>query len=141
MRYMDRCPSLMNILPELLAYGLVSGLALLVDMSVLLALVSRAGWNYLPASTLSFVAGGTVAYALSIRYVFRFRSVSSRRLEYGYFVALGLVGLAVNAAALSVAITAVGLGLVAAKLLAACCTFAANFALRRQLLFSRPEMS
>jgi len=118
---------------------LASAVALVADTSVLYALVNLAGWHYLPASLLAFTAGAAVAYLLSVRFVFRFRQLRNPSLEFVSFVTLGLVGLLVNAAALFVAISAVGLGLITAKLFATGCTFAANFTLRRQLLFSPPK--
>jgi putative flippase GtrA len=121
---------------ELLGYAVASAVALGIDLTTLRLLVEGAGWHYLPSSAVAFVAGAGVAYLLSARFVFRTRRFRSRTLEFSSFVALGVVGLVVNAATLSVAISAVGLGLVTAKLLAAICTFATNFTLRRKLLFS-----
>jgi putative flippase GtrA len=120
---------------ELLGYGLASIAALGADMLVLTTLVNHAGLNYLPASALAFMTGATIAYALSVRFVFRSRRLRNRGLEFGYFVGLGLAGLLVNSAVLFVAVGVAGASLVASKLLAAACTFATNFAARRQLLF------
>jgi putative flippase GtrA len=108
---------------------------------VLKTLVDRAGWHYLIASALAFSAGAIVTYMLSVRCVFRFRRQPNPAAEFATFFALGLVGLLVNAGALFVAVSVVGLGLVTAKLLAACCTFATNFTLRRQFLFSSSRVS
>ncbi len=130
-----------SLLPELIRYALTSAIALGVDTSLLWLLVNRAGWFYVPASIASFTSGAVVAYVLSVRFVFGFRNVRNRALEFGYFVSLGVAGLLVNTAALAIAISAVGLGIIAAKMLAAGCTFAANFTLRRQLLFSPPDLS
>lgn len=121
---------------EALGYGLASAVALVVDVSLLRALVEGAGMHYLPASAVAFTAGACVAYLLSVRFVFRFHQIRNRGWEFASFLALGLAGLLVNAAALFVAISAAGLGLVTAKLLAAICTFVTNFTLRRQLLFA-----
>jgi len=120
---------------QVLTYGLVSAVALAVDVSVLQGLVKLAGWHYLVASAPAFCAGASVAYLLSVRFVFEARQIANRSLEFGYFVALGLAGLMVNAGALFVAVSAAGLSLITAKLFAAVCTFATNFTLRRQLLF------
>ena len=130
---------MVRLLTEIGGYGLVSALALAVDTSVLYACVNVAGWHYLPASVLAFSAGAVVAYVLSVRFVFRFRQLHNASVEFASFVALGLVGLLVNAAALFVGISTVGLGLITAKMFAAGCTFAANFTLRRQFLFSPPK--
>jgi putative flippase GtrA len=124
-----------KLLIELFGYGLASAAALAIDMSVLEALVHMAGWHYLPASAVAFICGSAAAYLLSVRFVFHFRQMDNGAVEFGYFVGLGAAGLAVNAAALFVAISEAGLNLFAAKLLAAGCTFGTNFALRRQLLF------
>lgn len=130
-----------KLLWEVSGYGLVSAIALAVDMSLLRGLVNWAGWHYLPASAVAFSAGATVAYLLSVRFVFPVRKLHNPYLEFISFLGLGLAGLVVNAAALFVAISAAGLGLITAKLLAAGCTFATNFTLRRQFLFSPPKVS
>jgi putative flippase GtrA len=131
-----QAPLIPKLLHELLGYGLVSALALAVDRSVLGALVKLGGWHYLPACALAFIAGGAIAYVLSVRFVFHPYRGEPRPVELGYFVALGAARLLVNAGALSLAIGKAGLDLFTAKLFAAGCSFAANFALRRRLLFT-----
>ena len=131
--------SLSKLLRETLGYGLVSLIALAVDTSTLYGLVNWAGWHYLAASMVAFAAGAIVAYTLSVRFVFPVRKLHNRYAEFIGFMALGVAGMAVNAVALFVAVSAVGLGLITAKLLAAGCTFATNFTLRRQLLFTPPK--
>jgi putative flippase GtrA len=124
---------------EAFGYGLVSVVAFAVDTAALYTLVHQGRWHYLPASVLGFMCGATVAYLLSVRFVFGFHQLRSRPQEFASFVGLGLVGLVMNAAVLSAAISGVGLGLVTAKVIAAGCTFATNFTLRRQLLFAPPK--
>jgi putative flippase GtrA len=119
---------------ELLGYGLVSCVALGVDMCVLHGLVDGFGWHYLPAGAVAFLAGAALSYLLSVRFVFSTRKLHNPYLECIAFITL--VGLAVNAGAMFIAIGTVGLGLTAGKLFAAGCTFAANFTLRRRLLFT-----
>jgi putative flippase GtrA len=128
--------SLRALIAEILGYALVSAAALAIDAGLLQVLVVRARWHYLPASALSFIAGAAVAYVLSTRFVFQFRQVSNPALEFGFFLGIGLVGLLVNAAVLSVAISGAGLSLMEGKLVAAACTFSTNYVLRRKLLFS-----
>ena len=121
---------------ELVGYGVASAAALGVDVTLLKVLVDRAGWHYLAAATLSFIAGAGVVYGLSLRLAFHSRRIQNRALEFGCFAALGIVGLFVNGASIWVGIRVIGLTLVPAKLIAAGCTFATNFVLRRALLFS-----
>lgn len=123
-------------IPELLGYGLASGVALLADMAVLTGLVKVAHWPYLAAASLAFIAGAAVAYLLSVRFVFHHRHTVRRTVEFSSFVGLGLAGLVVNAAVLFVAVSGAGLALVPAKVLAAGATFTTNFTLRRQMLFA-----
>src|SRR5512138_915776 len=85
------------LLSEVFGYGLASAVALGFDLGLLEGLV-RLGWNYLLASALAYVAGGTVAYLLSTRFVFRFRRVGQAHLELGYFLVLGMAGLLINSA-------------------------------------------
>lgn len=131
--------ALPRLVTEALSYGLVSAVALGLDTSVLYGLVNWAGWHYIPASIVAFSAGAVMAYALSVRFVFSVHRLQNTYAEFISFLALGGVGMAINAAALFVAVSTVGLGLITAKLLAAGCTFATNFTLRRQLLFSPPK--
>jgi putative flippase GtrA len=93
--------------------------------------------NYLPAATISFLCGATVAYVLSITLVFRHHRLRDRRAEFVSFVALGLPGLAINAGVISVAVRYFGLHYLWAKGAAAVATFSWNFLARRQVLFLR----
>jgi putative flippase GtrA len=120
---------------EAAKYAAASAVALVVDTALLLLLTRYAGWYYLLAATVSFLAGATVAYVLSVRFVFHTHRLHSRGLEFTSFVLLGLVGVAINSLVLFVAVGRLGIDLLYAKAVAASFTFVANFALRRQLLF------
>ncbi len=120
---------------EAAKYAAVSVVALIVDTGLLLALTDYAGWYYLFAAAVSFLAGAVIAYALSVKFVFSAHRLHNRELEFVAFVLIGLAGLAVNVLVLSIAHGKLGIELLLAKGLAAGCTFLTNFALRRQLLF------
>jgi putative flippase GtrA len=125
-----------RVLREFGGYGLASVGGLGTDMALLALLVSAAHVHYLVAASVSFICGGAVVYLLSIAWVFRFRRIDNRTAEFSYFVALGAAGLLVNAAVMYVAVTVFQLHFMLGKLLAAGCTFATNFLLRRYFLFS-----
>jgi len=101
---------------ELLAALLVSAVALVVDAGLLHLLTAVAGWHYLIAGAVGFIAGTVVNYLLSIRFVFAYRRVDSAIL----------------------ALFARGLGqhYLVGKLFAAGATFLFNFGSRRLLLFT-----
>jgi putative flippase GtrA len=124
------------VLGELGRYALVSAVGLGIDASLLALLVSVGHAHYLAAASISFMAGGTAVYALSVTWVFNHRRVNNRTLEFSSFVALGVAGLLVNGAIMYIAVEALRLHFMFGKLVAAGGTFCTNFLLRRHLLFS-----
>lgn len=126
----------MRLARELLAYGAASAAAFACDFGTLAFLVQVLDWHYLAAATAAFLVGATVAYALSVRYVFRFRRISDRRIEFGGFAAIGAVGLVVNAAAMYAGVEWLGMHYLAVKILAGGFTFGLNYLVRRLALFT-----
>jgi putative flippase GtrA len=122
---------------EAVGYAAASACALLVDMTTLWILVHFLDWGYMVASATSFLGGAVVAYELSIRLAFKHHRLESRSKEFATFVAIGVVGLAVNAAVIFVLVRYAGLHYLIAKSVAAGCTFSCNFVARRQMLFVR----
>lgn len=120
---------------EAFGYAAASGCALIVDMTILWMLVHFLSWNYLAAATTSFLAGAVVAYELSVKLAFKQHRLQDRRAELVSFVAIGAMGLAVNAAVIFVMVRYLGLYYLIAKCVAAGFTFMCNFIARRQILF------
>ncbi len=121
-------------LAELLRYAAVSGLALAVDATSLLLAANFV--HYLWAATFGFVLGATTSYLLSVRWAFRHRRLAAfPKTEFAAFAAVGVVGLGLNNLAIYVAVDRAGLGLLAAKAVAAVLTFSFNFGLRKWGLF------
>ncbi|HEX3848924.1 MAG TPA: GtrA family protein [Steroidobacteraceae bacterium] len=126
-----------TLIREAAGYGAASAAALAVDVAILWTLVHFLGWGYLSAATTSFLAGAVVAYVLSVKLAFKQHRLCDRRVEFLSFVAIGTLGLVVNAAVMSLAINYLGLHYLLAKGVAAGCTFTCNFIARRQILFVR----
>jgi putative flippase GtrA len=119
---------------ELLRYLAVSGVALAVDTAGLLLAANFV--HYLWAATFGFLLGATTSYLLSVRWVFRHRRLAAfPRTEFAAFAGVGVVGLGVNNLAIYAAVEHAGLGLLAAKAVAALLTFSFNFVLRKWGLF------
>ena len=127
-----------RILKELFGYGAASACALAVDVAVLWALVHFLYWGYLAAATSSFLAGAVVVYQLSTAIAFKEHRLASRKGEFASFVAIGGVGLVINAAVIFIGVNLLGLHYLVAKCVAAGFTFTCNFIARRQILFVRP---
>jgi putative flippase GtrA len=140
-RYVNPSTQLLKkLFGEIVRYGLVSAIALAVDFGCLLVLAKSI--HYLLAASISFALGGFVAYYLSINFVFDQRALDQATAEISLFIALGVVGLGINALIISIAISHWSTGLGLSKLLAAIGTFTCNFGLRKWLLFnsSHPAM-
>jgi putative flippase GtrA len=120
---------------EAIGYLAASACALSVDVAILFILVHYFSWWYLGAATTSFVAGLTVAYALSVNLVFKYRRLKDRRVEFASFALIGAGGVAINAAVIFGGVKYLGLHYLIAKGVAAAFTFTWNFAARRQFLF------
>lgn len=128
-------------LPQLLRSVAVSLLAFAADFALLVLLTEAAGLHYLISACISFLAGTTVSYALSVTWVFPVRRFSSKSVEYVLFIAVGAVGLGLNEALLWVFTEPLGIFYMASKVIAAALIFFWNFGARKLLLFpacSRP---
>jgi putative flippase GtrA len=127
----------MRLTRELVPYFGASAVGLALDVSLLWLQVSVLGVPYLAAAAISFLAGTVLVYWAAIRHIFAFRRLASARNEFAIFVAIGLVGLAINLGVIHVGVSRLGLHYLVAKGGAAGFTFLANFAMRRLLLFTR----
>ena len=130
-----------HVLREAVAYSAASGIGLAVDLGLLWILVEHAGWHYLLAATASFTAGTAVVYLFSVSLIFRHRRVKDRRLEFGLFALIGVLGVLVNLAVLKTAVDVFGVHYLIGKLASIGFTFSLNFGLRRGLLFSAARPS
>jgi putative flippase GtrA len=126
---------------EALRYGAVSALGFIVDVTILWILVHYFFWGYLWAATTSFIGGLMLGYALSVTLVFRYRRLKDQRLEFASFAAIGAVGVAINAAAMSIGVKFMGLHYLIAKCGSAVFTFLWNYLARRQFLFVRRRVA
>ncbi len=85
-----------TLIEQVLKFGIVGFAAFVVDYGVLMLLSQFLGMNAVLASGISFVVSCTFNYLASMHYVFRHREGMSKRREFTIFVALSVVGLAIN---------------------------------------------
>jgi putative flippase GtrA len=125
-----------QFLREYFAYGIVSAVAFGVDLGLLMLLTKKLHLHYELANAISYISGATVAYALSVRFVFHYHRLRKRGAEFTSFVLLGIVGFVVNFVGLAALKNLLGATLLLAKIGVAGCTLTINFVLRRQFLFA-----
>ena len=123
------------VLPQLLRYALVSGLALTVDFAVFMALNGIIGHPTLSGVT-GYGVGIVVHYFLSRRFVFDARGAKAAHRLFVEFAASGVVGLLATAGVIAVATAEFGLAPIYAKLLAAGASFIGVFLIRRTVVFA-----
>lgn len=128
------------LIEQFLKFGVVGVIATVIDYGILMLLSQLAGWDPLPASVVSFTVSLIFNYLASMRFVFERREDISRRRELAVFVALSVVGLALNSAIMWVGTQLLGSGPVAVtvtKLVATCLVMLWNFASRKRWLEAR----
>lgn len=124
------------VVPQLVRYALVSGLALTVDFTAFLILNGAFGHPTI-SGVLGYGAGIVLHYFLSRRFVFDVRrSPKAAHRLFIEFVGSGMVGLLATAAVITVATGLLGVAPIAAKLLAAATSFIGVFLIRRTVVFA-----
>ena len=131
-----RMQALINLFHEGWKYFLVSAVTLALDLAIYWTLIEVAKVYYLAANLVSVSVGLVANYALSVAFVFSQRRLTSRRVEFAGFVAIGVAGLAVNEAGVAVLVGGFHLSRVLGKIGAAGVSFMFNFLARRTLLFT-----
>jgi putative flippase GtrA len=129
-------PKLVTLLHETWKYFVVSAASLVLDMAIYWVLFEKANIPYLAANVVSVSAGLILNYALSVVWVFKERSLSSRWAEFTGFVVIGLAGLTVNEALLAAFVGGLHVGPLLGKVAAAGGSFVFNFVVRRLILFT-----
>lgn len=129
--------ALMKLGGEFIRYAAVGGIAFVVDFFLLGFLTEWCGLHYLVSATIAFVAGLTVNYTLCLLWVFSYRNLNDKRLEFILFSVVGLGGLVLTYILMAVLTPVLHGQYLWAKAIAACFVLLWNFVLRRQLLFAR----
>lgn len=115
-------------------FGTIGAAATALHYLVLVGLVELLGVGPTGASSVGYVAGGTVNYILNKR--FTFRSPASDRRAVPRFVAVALVGAAANAAVVWVLTAVGGVQYVLAQVVATGAVFVWNFFANKHWTFS-----
>jgi len=120
---------------QFLRYGVVGGIAFIVDFSSLVILTSTAHVHYLWSAAIAFVFGLTTNYTLSVVWVFGSRTIFNKYAEFGVFAWIGIVGLGLNELFMWLFTGKWGVHYTTGKLMSTLLVFLWNFVSRRLLLF------
>ena len=115
-------------------FGLVGILCFCIDYGLMIALTKSGILSYFPASAVSFTISVVVNYILSMRFVFKGKDELSKLQEMAVFVALSLVGLAVNQMIMWIAVEFFKMFYALAKILATMIVTTYNFISRKLFL-------
>ena len=85
-----------KLLLQFCKFGLVGTLCFFIDYGVMILLTETSGLGYFLSSAISFTLSVVVNYILSMRFVFKGKDELNKFQEMAIFVALSVVGLALN---------------------------------------------
>ncbi|QKS30892.1 MAG: GtrA family protein [Candidatus Accumulibacter similis] len=125
-----------NVMHQFVRYGMVGGLAFVVDFASLWVLTEGVGLHYLVSASLAFLLGLITNYVLCIAWIFAFRALRSRAQEFTIFGLIGVAGLLLSNFLLLLFTELAGFHYLVSKGAAAAIILVFNFSLRRVLLFS-----
>ena len=133
----DEGSSVPEIVGQFFRYGVIGGLAFIVDFAGLLVLTEIFHFHYMVGATVGFLLGLALNYWLATHWVFRYRKLTNRRLEFIIFGVIGLLGLGLNNLCLYAMTESLMFDYRISKLLTAALVLAFNFSIRRALLFTK----
>lgn len=86
----------MRIFKQLLKFGVVGGIAFIIDYSVLFICTEFIGIYYLVSSLISFLVSTIFNYIASIQWVFDVNQEKSQRKNFVLFIVFSVIGLGLN---------------------------------------------
>lgn len=124
-----------KLFKQILKFGLVGGIAFVIDYGLLILLTESFGINYLISSAISFSVSVVFNYLMSIFWVFDVKD-SSRNQGQNFivFILLSLIGLGLNQLLMWVGSDLLGLFYLLTKIAATAIIMVYNFITRKLFL-------
>lgn len=81
---------------QLFRYIFTGGAAFIIDFLSLYIFTEFFGIYYLISAAMAFILGLITNYCLSINWVFNKRTLDNKKLEFGVFTLIGIIGIGLN---------------------------------------------
>lgn len=126
-----------QLIDQFVKFGIVGVIAFTVDYGVLMLLSQVVGIDPVISAGISFCISVVFNYLASMRFVFTHREDLSTQREFGIFIILSIIGLAINEACMLVGVSIWGdsvLAVIGTKIIATAVVMLWNFWSRKRWL-------
>lgn len=121
-----------KLINQILKFGVVGGIAFVIDYGILFLLAKVVGLNELISAAISFIISLTFNYFLSTKWVFEAKKQTPK--EVIIFVLLSVVGLGINEVLIYLGTKKLGIDVMIVKLFATAIVMVYNFITRKLIL-------
>lgn len=121
-----------KLINQILKFGVVGGIAFVIDYGILFLLAKVIGLNELISAAISFIISLTFNYFLSTKWVFEAKKQTPK--EVIIFVLLSVVGLGINEVLIYLGTKKLGIDVMIVKLFATAIVMIYNFITRKLIL-------
>ena len=121
-----------KLINQILKFGVVGGIAFVIDYGILFLLAKVIGLNELISAAISFIISLTFNYFLSTKWVFEAKKQTPK--EVIIFVLLSVVGLGINELLIYLGTKKLGIDVLIVKLFATAIVMVYNFITRKLIL-------
>ena len=121
-----------KLINQILKFGVVGGIAFVIDYGILFLLAKVIGLNELISAAISFIISLTFNYFLSTKWVFEAKKQTPK--EVIIFVLLSVVGLGINEVLIYLGTKKLGIDVMIVKLFATAIVMVYNFITRKLIL-------
>ncbi len=121
-----------KLINQILKFGVVGGIAFVIDYGILFLLAKVLGLNELISAAISFIISLTFNYFLSTKWVFDAKKQTPK--EVIIFVLLSVVGLGINEVLIYLGTKKLGIDVMIVKLFATAIVMVYNFITRKLII-------
>ncbi len=121
-----------KLINQILKFGVVGGIAFVIDYGILFLLAKVLGLNELISAAISFIISLTFNYFLSTKWVFDAKKQTPK--EVIIFVLLSVVGLGINELLIYLGTKKLGIDVMIVKLFATAIVMVYNFITRKLII-------